>query len=64
MSVDTSVNDESEKNLHFFNIKDLMAGDFVNVRGYKKIADGGAMVAVRVARHNVPAPGNSKGRVG
>lgn len=55
ITADTSFNDRSKAHVRLFSLKDLMTGDFINVRGYKVAATATTpekIVATRVERKN------------
>lgn len=55
VTTDTSFNDRSKAHVRFFDLEDLLTGDFVDVRGYKQPATDATperMIATRVERKN------------
>jgi cytochrome c553 len=55
VTVDTSFNDRSKADVRLFSLKDIVTGDFINVRGYKVAATASTperIVATRVERKN------------
>lgn len=55
VTVDTSFNDRSKADVRLFSLKDLVTGDFINVRGYKLAATTSAperIIATRIERKN------------
>lgn len=55
VTADTSFNDRSKTDVRLFSLKDIVTGDFVNVRGYKVSATGSIpekIIATRIERKN------------
>ena len=55
VTVDTSFNDRSTSHVRLFSLKDLLIGDFIDVRGYKIVGTTTTpdrIIATRVERHN------------
>ncbi len=55
VTLDTSFNDRSKADVRLFSLKDIVVGDFVDVRGYRIAASGATLeriVATRIERKN------------
>jgi hypothetical protein len=60
VTVDTSFNDRSKARVRFFDLEDLLTGDFIDVRGYQQPATDttpARMIATRVERKNAKDKG-------